>query len=118
MLARSAEVVRSAEEEAPSAGTAACPAALHLLESHPDAVEWPARLRALLVRYPGAWVGEFGLDRAAVVRGTKVSFGGGAGGAGGGINPQQGHGGEGDQGGKKHLGRPDEEAVGSVNQVD
>jgi len=36
---------------------------------------WLARLRELLVRHPGAWVGEFGLDRAALIRGSKVSPG-------------------------------------------
>ena len=32
-------------------------------------VSWSSRLRDLLLMYPTSWVGEFGLDRAAVIRG-------------------------------------------------
>lgn len=42
-----------------------------VLDSELDAA-WQGRLRELLLRYPRALVGEFGLDRAAVIRGTKV----------------------------------------------
>ena len=42
-----------------------------VLESIPS-VTWRGKLRELLLRHPGAWVGEFGLDRVAFIRGTKV----------------------------------------------
>jgi len=42
-----------------------------LLDSCPSAT-WEDRLRALLQQYPEATVGEFGLDRAAVIPGTKA----------------------------------------------
>ena len=34
---------------------------------------WQARLRELLLQYPEAVVGEFGVDRAAVIPGTRAS---------------------------------------------
>jgi TatD DNase family protein len=42
-----------------------------LLNSTPDRT-WLARLRRLLRQHPGACVGEFGLDRSAVIPGTKA----------------------------------------------
>ncbi len=44
-----------------------------LLDSRPS-IAWQQRLRELLEMHPDAWVGEFGLDRAAVIRGTKVRW--------------------------------------------
>lgn len=42
-----------------------------LVNSMPSTT-WEPKLRDLLVAHPEAVVGEFGLDRAAVVPGTKV----------------------------------------------
>ena len=60
----------------PTAATAAAAAAAAaatsaLLDSHPSD-SWQAHLRGLLEQRPCAWVGEFGLDKAVVIRGTKV----------------------------------------------
>jgi hypothetical protein len=43
-----------------------------LLESRPSH-GWHLRLRQLLETHPQAWVGEFGLDRAAIIPETKVT---------------------------------------------
>lgn len=49
--------------------------AARLAELPPASHTWEGKLVALLGRYPHAVVGEFGLDRAASIPGTKVGVG-------------------------------------------
>jgi len=48
------------------------PATIDFLSELRPSKTWEAKLLSLLQRHPKAVVGEFGLDRAAVIPGTKV----------------------------------------------